>query len=87
MTHEEMLKQLRLTDKQFRDLLLKYTNFLKSLDADQQAVIKSSEPSMAQAAASFGPGASEADLRGLMEYFRPPDAISFFCCILSRKKE
>lgn len=87
MTHEEMLKQLGLTDEQFHDLLQKYNNFLKSLDADQLAVMKSSEPPMAQAAASFGPGVSEAELRRLMERFRPHDAISFFCCVLSRKRE
>jgi hypothetical protein len=79
MSHEEMLRQLRLTEVQFRDLLQRYANFMNSLDADQKAVIKSTSPSLAQAAASFGPGASEADLLSLVERFSPTYKSTFFC--------
>ena len=87
MTHEEMLKKLGLTGVQFRDLLQKYENFMNSLDADQQAVIKSSWPSLAQAAASFGPGATEADLLGLVEHFEPANMTTFGCNVWCRNRE
>jgi len=77
MTHEEMLKKLGLTDQQFRDLLKKHSDFLNSLDPAQQAVIKRSTPTLAHAAASFGPGASETDVSDMLKRATPPNATAF----------
>jgi len=80
MNREELLKELGLSSKQFDDLLQKFNAFFASLDKDQQAVVKRSLPTAADALASLGPGANEADLQNLFagEGQRPPVAAFIF---------
>jgi hypothetical protein len=74
MEHSEMLKKLGLTKEQFHDLVRKHAAFVNSLDDHQRAVVRSSSPSVAEAAASFGPDAKPEDLQRLLDEAKPPDA-------------
>jgi hypothetical protein len=67
MTNQEMLTKLGLSQEELADLLKKQSDFLKSLSPSQQAVVNSSSPSFAAAAASFGPDATENDLQRLVD--------------------
>jgi len=71
MTHEAMLKKLGLTEAQFGDLLKKHADFMNNLDTAQQKAVKRSMPTLTEAAASFGPNASVADLRALIKKHKP----------------
>ncbi len=69
-----MLKQLGVSQQQFKDLLQKFQNFHNSLDEQQRKVVQSSMPNLKQAAAAFGPDVKEDDLHQLFESDaqRPP---------------
>jgi hypothetical protein len=54
MTRNEMLKRLRLTSEEFKDLMQKLEKFHKSLNEPQRVVIERSLPGPAAAAATFG---------------------------------
>jgi hypothetical protein len=64
MSHDEMIRRLGLKDQQdLKDLLSKYTTFVKGLSPAQQLVLKRSLPSVEEAAASFGPDVTADDLQ------------------------
>ena len=67
MTHDEMLKKMHLTDGELRDLLRKFHSFFKSLDKQQQAVVKYSLPKLERAAKTFGPDVTPDNLEDLLE--------------------
>lgn len=66
MNRADMLTALGLSDHEFTDMLQKFNNFMASLDAKQKNIIQASIPSAAQAAASFGPNVSPADVQNLV---------------------
>ena len=85
MNRADMLAALGLSDYEFTDMLQKFNNFMASLEANQQKVIQASIPSAAQAAASFGPSVSPADVQNLVtppvpdaQSFAQPTTVMFF---------
>ena len=66
MNRPDMLAVLGLSDSEFTDMLQKFNAFLNTLNANQRAVIQNSVPSVSQAAASFGPDVSTADVQYLV---------------------
>ena len=74
MNREDMLAKLGVSHDQLQDLFRKFEGFFNSLDAQQQQVVKTSLPSVKEAADAFGPEASEADLLNLFQAdeARPP---------------
>jgi hypothetical protein len=55
MTRKEMLERSGLTEKEFFDLTHKFKAFHDSLNPAQRAAVQRSLPTVAEAAASFGP--------------------------------
>jgi len=67
MNREDMLKKLGVSHDQLLDLFRKFEAFFNTLDPQQQQVVKKSLPTVKDAAAAFGPDASEADLLSLFQ--------------------
>lgn len=63
MNRDEMLKKLRLTEAQYRDLMAKYVTFCKSLDNSQKRVVRHNMPKLEKAAKSFGPDVTVEDFK------------------------
>jgi hypothetical protein len=63
MTRNEMLKRMKLTDEEFKDLILKFKAFQKSLNKNQRAVVKLSLPKASAAAKTFGDDVTAKDLK------------------------
>jgi hypothetical protein len=66
MTRREMLEKLGLTEEEYADLMKKTLGFCKSLNEAQKRVVKSSLPSLEEAARSFGPDVSVEDFKGFV---------------------
>jgi hypothetical protein len=56
MTRKEMLEKSGLTEDEFQDLVQKFVAFHHSLNTPQRDAIERSLPTVAEAAATFGPG-------------------------------
>lgn len=67
MTHDEMLKQMNLSDGDLKELLTKFTEFHSSLNPQQQEVIKRSLPTAVSAAQTFGPNVAPEHVQGLLD--------------------
>jgi len=65
MTRNEMLKRMKLTDEELKDLILKFKAFQKSLNKNQRAVVKISLPKASTAAKTFGDDVTAKDLKKL----------------------
>jgi hypothetical protein len=65
MTKEDLLKKLALQPTQLADLLARFGEFKKSLDADQLRVLNRSLPTLCEALAWLGPHATVDELRDL----------------------
>ena len=55
MDEQTILKQLNLSEEDFKDLVTKHQAFVSSLNPAQLAVVKASMPSAEDAAKTFGP--------------------------------
>jgi hypothetical protein len=66
MTRDEMLKRMKLTDEEFKDLIHKFRNFNNSLNEHQREVVTRSLPTVAVAAKSFGPDVTAGELEKLL---------------------
>ena len=64
---EEMLKKLGLSMKELEDLLSKLSLMFGSLNKAQQKVVRSSTPTLAEAASWFGRDVTADDLEDLLE--------------------
>lgn len=81
MNRDELLKELGLSGEEFQDLLRKFDAFLASLDENQQAVVKRSLPTIADALKVLGPGVNEAELLkafGCDRHYPPVKCIFWF---------
>src|SRR5271163_4433045 len=76
MDRDTMLKELNLTDGEFRDLLAKLSRLYATLNRQQQAVVKCSTPTLVEAAATFSPQVSVADLEEFLKQASPPEGVS-----------
>ena len=65
MDRQRLLKRLRLTQPELDDLLTKWRNLHKSLNAAQRKVIDASLPDTKTALKTFGPDCTEKDLLDL----------------------
>ena len=63
MTRDEMLKRMKLTDEELKDLIHKCKNFHNSLNEHQRAVVTHSLPTVTAAAKTFGPDVTAEDLK------------------------
>jgi hypothetical protein len=75
MTRNEMLKRMRLTDDELKDLVHKFKAFHNSLNEPQRAVIKTSLPKPSAAAKTFGDDVTAKDLKEL--FGTDSDSVSF----------
>jgi hypothetical protein len=66
MTRNEMLKRMKLTDEELKDLVLKFKNLQKSLNKQQRAVIRLSMPRASDAAKTFGADVTAKELKELL---------------------
>ena len=66
MTHEEFLYQLGLSREEFRDLLQKFSYFLGTLNEAQKDAVRRSNPTIAEAARSFGPEVTPEELEKIL---------------------
>jgi hypothetical protein len=62
MDREEMLKQMGVTNEEFKDFLRKYHHFVKTLDAAQLDLLNRSLPTMREAITAFGPDVDPVEL-------------------------
>ena len=67
MTRSQMLKQMGLTEHQFKHLMESFSKFYNGLDAAQKAVVRRSLPSLAQAAKTFGPDVQPGEMMDLFD--------------------
>ena len=66
MNRTEMLAKLGLSESEFSDLLQKFHALLSQLSENQQRVVQNSMVKVSDAAASFGPNVSAADVQNLL---------------------
>jgi hypothetical protein len=75
MDRNQMLKKLGLSEHELRDLLQKLSELESGLTTAQRAVLKSSSPTLSEAAATFGPDVTADDLRAFLKQAAPVDAM------------
>jgi hypothetical protein len=66
MTKEEMLQKSGLTEREFKELVRKFQDFLASLDVAQKAAVHRWLPTASQIAASFGPALTTQQLADIV---------------------
>jgi len=66
-----MLTKMGVSKEELGDLLVKYSDFKKTLKPNQQALLEASSPTLEDAAASFGPAVSPSDLQSLFKEAAP----------------
>jgi hypothetical protein len=76
MDRDEMLEKLGVSYEEFRDLLAKLSRLYASLNHRQQVVVRCSMPTLVEAAATFGPDVSAADLERFLEQAWPSESFS-----------
>ncbi len=67
MTKEEFLKQVGLSNDEFRDLLQKFVSFRDSLNPAQKDAVQRSMPTLSEAAKSFEPNITTEQLSEILK--------------------
>jgi len=84
VTKHEFLDQLGLSSEEFRDLLQKFSSFLGTLNEAQRDAVRRSNPSIAEAARTFGPEVTPAELEKILEGMLDGVEFVLFGCFSGR---